>query len=64
MNAFETLEVTNGPPKVPRRWPMGGWLFESGWLTTRKPGVKRSFVDLKIAKNEKLAEIWRQVLSF
>ena len=28
---------------------MGGWLVESGWLTTRKPGVKRSFVDLKIA---------------
>ena len=45
--------------------PLGGWLVESGWLTTRKPGVKRSFVDLKIApKNEKLAEIWRQVLSF
>ena len=27
---------------------MGGWLVEIGWLTTRKPGVKRSFVDLKI----------------
>ena len=26
--------------------------------------MKRSLVDLKIAKNEKLAEIWRQVLSF
>jgi len=22
---------------------MGGWLVESGWLTTRKPGVKTSF---------------------
>ena len=43
---------------------MGGWLVVIGWLTTRKPGVKRSFVDLKIAKNEKLAEVWRQVLSF
>ena len=43
---------------------MGGWLVESGWLTTRKPGVKRSFVDFKIANIEKLAEIWRQVLSF
>ncbi len=24
MQLFETLEVTIGPSKVPRRWPMGG----------------------------------------
>ena len=26
--------------------------------------MKRSFVDLKIANNEKLAEVWRQVSNF
>ena len=35
-----------------------------GRLTTRKTALKRSFVDLKIAhKNDKLVEIWSQVLS-
>ena len=41
---------------------MGGWLVESGWLTTRKPGVKRSFVDLKISpKKKEIVEILEAV---
>ena len=43
VNAFETLEVTIGPPKVPRRWPI---LWLVGWklvVDYTKAGCEEKF---------------------